>query len=210
MSSNPADWEVAEVRQWLSSIDLAQYSITFSEHRITGLNLLSGFSHEDFEVLGIKALGHRKTIASEIQKLGGKSGSEKNVQSSQWEQPANTGSVYHELTSVKRHLASLESKIDRLLHGQTAAASAQEAAAVKIQAVQRGRHTRSQSPERKGHGHSCGQRRTGPQAQSPFEPPVPGVVPGGLAEVHIGGSPNLEMMDSKREEINREVFSIKY
>ncbi len=55
---------------WLKSIGLGTLRSTFDQHEIDGIRLLS-FTKQDLDVLGVKALAHRKLITRHIQKLTG-------------------------------------------------------------------------------------------------------------------------------------------
>lgn len=64
-SASPEDWRVAE---WLEGLEMGQYAAAFAKNGVTwaALPLLSA---DDLRECGVAALGHRRVIFSEIQKL---------------------------------------------------------------------------------------------------------------------------------------------
>lgn len=64
----PDSWNVADVGEWLSSRDLAQYVPNFKDNVIDG-KVLMELSLQDLDYMGITALGHRKTILKGIEEL---------------------------------------------------------------------------------------------------------------------------------------------
>jgi hypothetical protein len=65
---NTHKWGVREVSLWLSALGLDQYVDTFSSNEITGAVLLD-VGQSDLDYMQIKALGHRKVIMREIERL---------------------------------------------------------------------------------------------------------------------------------------------
>ena len=61
-------WSCDEVRKWLASIGLDQYSSVFYENQINGEVLLD-ISLEDLDYMSITALGHRKLILKAVESL---------------------------------------------------------------------------------------------------------------------------------------------
>lgn len=66
-----ADWDVADVCEWLQDIHLAEHTTSFEENEIVGEHLID-ITKDDLKELGVKKLGHQKTFLlklSAIQKL---------------------------------------------------------------------------------------------------------------------------------------------
>lgn len=63
-----ADWTVSDVCEWLASKGLGQYAETFEANQIVGA-VLTDLSLEDFDYMGITALGHRKILLKGIDEL---------------------------------------------------------------------------------------------------------------------------------------------
>lgn len=63
-----SDWAVDDVCQWLKSFGLEEYVEAFSENEITGEHLVD-LTKDDLKELGVKKLGHQKTLLSKIGQL---------------------------------------------------------------------------------------------------------------------------------------------
>jgi hypothetical protein len=61
-------WTGREVTMWLKALDLSSYIETFARNEITGSVLLE-LGQSDLDYMNIKALGHRKIIMREIERL---------------------------------------------------------------------------------------------------------------------------------------------
>merc|ERR1712232_141634 len=61
-------WNMTAVLQWPSSIGLAQYRDVFRENEINGSVLLE-LGVDDLDYMGIRALGHRKELLKQVEKL---------------------------------------------------------------------------------------------------------------------------------------------
>jgi class 3 adenylate cyclase len=57
-----------KVSQWLDALGLSQYTDSFTENEV-GFSLLSELSDADLKEMGVRALGHRKTLLKAIAKL---------------------------------------------------------------------------------------------------------------------------------------------
>ena len=62
------EWGLREVGMWLSALGLDQYEETFSSNEITG-SVLVELGQSDLDYMQIRALGHRKVIMREIERL---------------------------------------------------------------------------------------------------------------------------------------------
>jgi hypothetical protein len=72
------DWNCAHVRDWLTSIGMAEHGDLFRENDIRGSNLLE-LTKEDLRELGVKKLGHRMTITNEVNRLTTNNGAATNL-----------------------------------------------------------------------------------------------------------------------------------
>jgi|EP00945_MAST-04E_sp_MAST-4E-sp1_P003240 hypothetical protein len=61
-------WGVAEVGQWLRALKLDQYVDVFVQNEING-SILLDIGQDDLDYMQIGALGHRKTIMKELERL---------------------------------------------------------------------------------------------------------------------------------------------
>lgn len=67
-SKDPTSWAVSEVGMWLDFIDCGEYKIAFIENSISGQELFD-LEDDDLLTIGVKKLGLRKKILSEIKNL---------------------------------------------------------------------------------------------------------------------------------------------
>ena len=63
-----ADWDIADVSEWLQEINLGEHASSFEENEIVGEHLID-FSKDDLKELGMKKLGHQKTFMSKLSSL---------------------------------------------------------------------------------------------------------------------------------------------
>eukprot|EP01102_Stenamoeba_stenopodia_P020211 TRINITY_DN77_c0_g1_i2.p1 TRINITY_DN77_c0_g1~~TRINITY_DN77_c0_g1_i2.p1 ORF type:complete len:576 (-),score=147.27 TRINITY_DN77_c0_g1_i2:78-1805(-) len=67
-SKDPTSWAVSEVGMWLEFIECGEYKIAFIENSISGQELFD-LEDDDLLTIGVKKLGLRKKILSEIKNL---------------------------------------------------------------------------------------------------------------------------------------------
>lgn len=63
-------WKTDEVKKWLKSLDIDEYTKSFVDKKIQGQDLLSLDNEQDvIQKLGVSKLGHRRRIWNEIQSI---------------------------------------------------------------------------------------------------------------------------------------------
>ena len=62
------EWSVEDVCEWLEAIGLGEHIESFKENEMMGEHLLD-ISKEDLKELGVKKLGHQKSLLSKLGQL---------------------------------------------------------------------------------------------------------------------------------------------
>jgi hypothetical protein len=78
--SDPRTWAVSEVGMWMDFIDCGENKIAFIENSIAGAELFE-LEDDDLLTIGVKRLGLRKKILSEIKNLQKNWGGGRSLQS---------------------------------------------------------------------------------------------------------------------------------